>query len=47
MQHSEQIGILAAKAFLKRIENPTEKVSLNKIILKPELIVRTSSDRDI
>lgn len=45
VQHSDQIGILAAKAFLKRIENPTEKVSLNKMILKPELIVRNSSDR--
>jgi LacI family transcriptional regulator len=47
IQHSEQIGILAAKAFLNRIENPLEEVSLNKMILKPELVVRSSSDRNI
>lgn len=44
-QHSEKIGELAAKAFLKRIANPDEKIELNKIILKPELIVRASSKR--
>ncbi len=42
-QHSEQIGKLTAQTFLKRIANPEEKVTLNKIILKPELIVRDSS----
>lgn len=44
-QHSEKIGELAAKTFLKRIDNPNEKTTLNKIILKPELIVRDSSKR--
>ncbi|MEW4922873.1 LacI family DNA-binding transcriptional regulator [Algibacter sp. 2305UL17-15] len=44
-QHSEEIGKLAAETFLKRIANPDEKVSLNKMILKPELIIRASSNR--
>ena len=45
-QHSAQIGRLAAEAFLDRINNPTKEVSLNKIILKAELIVRGSSNRN-
>ena len=44
-QHSEKIGELAAQTFLKRIANPKEKVSLNKMILQPELIIRASSKR--
>ncbi|GGD26660.1 LacI family DNA-binding transcriptional regulator [Hyunsoonleella pacifica] len=44
-QHSERIGELAAKTFLKRIKNPQEEVSLNKMILDAELIVRASSKR--
>lgn len=44
-QHSEKIGELAAKAFLKRIATPDEKVTLNKMILEAELIVRDSSKR--
>ena len=44
-QHSEKIGKLAAEAFLNRIKNPTKKVSLNKINLKAELIVRASSNK--
>lgn len=44
-QHSKKIGELAAKTFLKRIANPNEKVTLNKMILKAELIIRESSKR--
>ncbi|MFS4482129.1 LacI family DNA-binding transcriptional regulator [Hyunsoonleella sp. 2307UL5-6] len=44
-QHSEKIGELAAKTFLERIANPEKEVTLNKMILKPELIVRASSKR--
>jgi LacI family transcriptional regulator len=44
-QHSAQIGKLAAEAFLYRIKNPDEKVSLNKIILNAELIVRETSNK--
>lgn len=44
-QHSEQIGKLAAEAFLYRIENPNEKVSLKKMILNAELVVRESSNK--
>ena len=44
-QHSAQIGKLAAEAFLYRINNPTKKVTLNKIILNAELIVRASSNK--
>ncbi len=44
-QHSEEIGRLAAETFLKRIANPDEPVTLNKMILDPELIVRASSKR--
>ena len=44
-QHSEKIGELAAHAFLKRMSNPNHPVTLNKMILKPELIIRDSSKR--
>lgn len=44
-QYSEQIGKLAAEAFLYRINNPLEKVGLNKIILNAELIARDSSNK--
>jgi LacI family transcriptional regulator len=44
-QHSEEIGRLAAEAFLYRINNPKKKVSLNKMILNAELVVRESSDK--
>lgn len=43
-QHSSQIGKLAAQTFLERIENPSVKQTLNKIILDAELIVRDSSE---
>lgn len=45
-QNSEKIGQIAAETFLKRIENPTEKITLNKMILKPQLIVRDSSKKN-
>ncbi|MBV1888335.1 MAG: LacI family transcriptional regulator [Urechidicola sp.] len=44
-QHSSEIGRLAAEAFLDRMEHPEEEVSLNKIILDAELIVRASSSK--
>ncbi|WP_299547242.1 LacI family DNA-binding transcriptional regulator [Seonamhaeicola sp.] len=44
-QHSEAMGKLAAETFLNRIENPSEKVSLNKITLNTELIIRESSNK--
>jgi len=44
-QHSEQIGQIAAETFLKRIDSPNEKVTLNKLILQPKLIVRSSSKK--
>lgn len=44
-QHSGEIGRLAAETFLERIANPEKKVTLNKMILTPELIVRASSNR--
>lgn len=44
-QHSDQIGKLAAGAFLERISNPKKKI--NRIILEPELIIRQSSNRNL
>ncbi|KDN55590.1 LacI family DNA-binding transcriptional regulator [Flavobacterium seoulense] len=44
-QHSDQIGKLAAEAFLQRITNPKQKI--NRIILEPELIIRQSSNRNL
>ena len=43
-QHSEQIGQLAAKAFLKRMEEKKD-FPANQIILEPELIIRDSSNK--
>ncbi|GEC71485.1 transcriptional regulator, LacI family [Flavobacterium flevense] len=43
-QHSDQIGKLAAEAFLERINNPKKK-TVNRIILQPELIIRQSSSK--
>jgi LacI family transcriptional regulator len=44
-QHSEEIGRLTAEAFLRRIEDASTPVMLNKIILNPELVVRSSSQK--
>jgi LacI family transcriptional regulator len=43
-QHSDQIGKLAAEAFLNRMNNP-KNTTINRIILEPELIIRQSSKR--
>ncbi|MEO8254920.1 MAG: substrate-binding domain-containing protein [Flavobacterium sp.] len=45
-QHSDQIGKLAAEAFLERMNNPKKK-TINRIILEPELIIRQSSNRNL
>lgn len=45
-QHSSQIGKLAAETFLERIQNPTVKQTLNKIILDATLVARDSSKED-
>lgn len=45
-QHSDQIGKLAAEAFLERINDPKKK-TINRIILEPELIIRQSSNRNL
>ena len=44
-QHSNQIGEIAAKTFLKRINQDNWKPKLQKNILKSELIVRCSSNK--
>lgn len=44
-QHSEAMGKLAAETFLKRIDAPNKKVTLNKITLNTELIIRMSSNK--
>ncbi len=44
-QHSAEIGIQAANAFLKYVDNDSIEQSLNKIILNAELIVRDSSNK--
>lgn len=46
-QHSKQIGKIAAETFLKRINTKNWKPKLDKNILKSELIVRDSSNRDL
>lgn len=46
-QHSAEIGKIAAETFLSRINDETWKPTLNKNILKSELIVRESSDKKI
>lgn len=45
-QHSDQIGKLAAEAFLERMNNPKKK-TISRIILEPELIVRQSSNKNL
>ncbi len=42
-QHSDQIGKLAAEAFLKRVKSDGKTKVANRIILEPELIIRQSS----
>ena len=44
-QHSRQIGKIAAETFLKRITEDNWKPTLNKNILKSELIIRGSSNK--
>jgi len=44
-QHSEKIGKKAAELFLNRVNNPAEEISLNKMILNAELMVRDSSNK--
>ena len=44
-QHSAEIGKIAAETFLSRINDENWKPTLNKNILKSELIVRESSDK--
>ncbi|WP_417871127.1 LacI family DNA-binding transcriptional regulator [Winogradskyella sp.] len=46
-QHSAEIGKITAETFLSRINDENWKPSLNKNILKSELIVRESSDKRI
>lgn len=45
-QHSNQIGKLAAEAFLERMKNPKKK-TVSRIILEPELIIRQSSNKNL
>lgn len=42
-QHSLRMGIAAAEIFLEEIANDTQKFIPQKIVLKPELIIRESS----
>jgi|TARA_B110000305_G_C19404874_1_gene622150 LacI family transcriptional regulator len=42
-QHNSEIGRITAETFLDRMENPSKEVTLNKIILEAELIIRQSS----
>lgn len=44
-QHSEQIGQLAAEAFLERMKKSSKKNLTNKIIINSELIIRESSNK--
>jgi len=44
-QNSKQIGQLAAKAFLNRMKNLEKESPINIVNLKPELIIRASSNR--
>ncbi|MGB2116704.1 MAG: LacI family DNA-binding transcriptional regulator [Flavobacteriaceae bacterium] len=44
-QHSEQIGKLAAKAFIQRMDEQNSDSNVTNIILEPELIIRESSKR--
>jgi LacI family transcriptional regulator len=44
-QHNSEIGRITAETFLDRMENPSKEVTLNKIILDAELIIRQSSKK--
>ena len=44
-QHSMRIGNAAAEIFLQEVTSDSEKFIPQKIVLKPELIIRTSSLR--
>jgi len=46
-QHSSEIGKIAAETFLKRIDQKNWTPKLTKNILKSELIIRDSSNRNI
>lgn len=46
-QHSKKIGQLAANTFLKRVDNPLKNSEPENIILKPELIIRESSKKNL
>lgn len=46
-QHSQKIGKLTAETLIKRINTEQWKPSLNKNILKSELIIRQSSNKDL
>ncbi|MBN8575395.1 MAG: LacI family DNA-binding transcriptional regulator [Cytophagales bacterium] len=45
-QHSMRIGNAAAEIFLEEVENRNEKFIPQKVVLKPELVVRQSSLRN-
>lgn len=46
-QHSQKIGKLTAETLIKRINTEQWKPSLNKNILKSELIIRQSSNKEL
>ena len=46
-QQSEEMGKMAANALLKRMKQPNQNEAVNIINLKPELIIRESSDKDV
>lgn len=46
-QHSQKIGKLTAETLIKRINTEQWKPNLNKNILKSELIIRQSSNKDL
>ncbi len=46
-QYSKKIGALTAQQFLKRVDDKNWIPHLHKLILKPELVVRASSKKDL
>lgn len=44
-QHSEKMGQIAAEALLNRLENSNDKDVIKTVNLKPELIIRASSNK--
>jgi len=44
-QQSDEMGKIAAKALLKRMKDSNKKESIKTVHLKPELIIRESSDK--